>query len=61
MTKPSPHAQRALTLATASGEVVLHALANYYLGLAHQAQGDYRLAIDCFGQTVGVSRGCTAP
>ena len=45
-------AQRALALATASGEVVLHALANLYLGLAYQAQGDYRRAIDCFRQTV---------
>jgi len=45
-------AQRALALATASGEVVLHALANHYLGTAYQAQGDYRQAIDCCGQTV---------
>ena len=45
-------AQRALALATASGDVVLQALANQYLGLAYQAQGDYRRAIDCFGQTV---------
>src|SRR5215475_2872905 len=45
-------AQRALTLATASGEVILHALANQYLGRVYQAQGDYRRAIECFGQTV---------
>ena len=45
-------AQRALALATAGGDVVLHALANHYLGLAYQAQGDYRRAIDCFRQTV---------
>ena len=45
-------AQRALALATASGDVVLHALANQHLGIAYQAQGDYRRAIDCFGQTV---------
>ena len=45
-------AQRALALATASGEVVLQALANHYLGRAYQAQGDYRRAIDCLGQTV---------
>src|SRR5207248_9878902 len=43
---------RALALATASGDVVLHALANYFLGIAYQAQSDYRRAIDCFGQTV---------
>jgi tetratricopeptide (TPR) repeat protein len=45
-------AQRALTLATATGEVILHALANQYLGRVYQAQGDYRRAIACFGQTV---------
>ena len=45
-------AQRALVLATAGGDVVLHALANRYLGGAYQAQGDYRRAIDCFRQTV---------
>jgi class 3 adenylate cyclase/tetratricopeptide (TPR) repeat protein len=44
--------QRALALATASGEVVLPALANVYLGIAYQAQGHYRRAIDCFGQTM---------
>jgi class 3 adenylate cyclase/tetratricopeptide (TPR) repeat protein len=44
--------QRALALATADGEVVLQALANQYLGLAYHAQGDYRRAIDCLGQTV---------
>jgi tetratricopeptide (TPR) repeat protein len=45
-------AQRALALATASGEVVLRALANQRLGQASQAQGDYRRAIDCLGLTV---------
>ena len=50
-------AQRALALATASGEVVLQALANHYLGLAYQAQGDYRRAIDCLGQTVAALDG----
>jgi class 3 adenylate cyclase/DNA-binding winged helix-turn-helix (wHTH) protein/tetratricopeptide (TPR) repeat protein len=44
--------QRALALATASDDVVLHALANQYLGIAYHAQGDYRRAIDCLGQTV---------
>jgi class 3 adenylate cyclase/tetratricopeptide (TPR) repeat protein len=44
-------AQRALTLAAASGDVVLHALANRYLGGAYEALGDYRRAIDCFTQT----------
>ena len=45
-------AQRALALATASGEIVPYALENHYLGIAYQAQGDYRWAIDCFRQTV---------
>jgi tetratricopeptide (TPR) repeat protein len=43
-------AQRVLALAMASGDAVLHALANRNLGLAYQAQGDYRRAIDCCGQ-----------
>jgi tetratricopeptide (TPR) repeat protein len=47
-----PTAQRTLVLAMASGDVVLHALANRYLGQAYQCQGDYRRAIDCLGQTV---------
>jgi class 3 adenylate cyclase/tetratricopeptide (TPR) repeat protein len=50
-------AQPALALTTASGDVVLHALANRDLGLAYQAQGDYRRAIDCLGQTVASLEG----
>jgi class 3 adenylate cyclase/tetratricopeptide (TPR) repeat protein len=45
-------AQRTLALAIAGGNVLLHALANFHLGLAYQAQGDYRRASDCFGQTM---------
>jgi tetratricopeptide (TPR) repeat protein len=45
-------AQRALMLATASGDVVLHTLANRYLGGAYYCMGDYRQAIDCYMQTV---------
>jgi predicted ATPase len=45
-------AQRALALATADGDVVLHALTHDRLGLAYYGQGDYRRAIDCFTQTV---------
>jgi len=45
-------AQRALGLATTTGDLVLHALVNFDLGLAYHAQGNYRRAIDCFGQTV---------
>ena len=44
--------QRALALATADGDAVLLAMANLRLGIAYQAQGDYRRAIDCHGQTV---------
>jgi class 3 adenylate cyclase/tetratricopeptide (TPR) repeat protein len=45
-------AQRALTLATALGDVVLHARANYYLGFDYHAQGEYQRAVDCHRQTV---------
>jgi tetratricopeptide (TPR) repeat protein len=44
--------ERALTLATASGEPVLHALAHNYLGLAYRTQGNYRQAIDGFRQSL---------
>jgi class 3 adenylate cyclase/tetratricopeptide (TPR) repeat protein len=50
-------AQRALALATAGVEVVLHTLANLSLGQAYQAQGDFRRAIDCLGQTVAALDG----
>jgi class 3 adenylate cyclase/tetratricopeptide (TPR) repeat protein len=45
-------AQRALALTTADGAGVFQALANLYLGGAYQAQGAYRRAIHCLGQTV---------
>jgi tetratricopeptide (TPR) repeat protein len=45
-------AQRALVLATTSGDVVLHALVNFDLGLAYYAQGAYRRGIDSLGHTV---------
>jgi tetratricopeptide (TPR) repeat protein len=44
--------ERTLTLATASGDVVLYALANQYLGTAYEHQGDYHRAIDCCEKTV---------
>jgi tetratricopeptide (TPR) repeat protein len=44
--------QRALTLALASRDAVLHALAQQSLGIVCQAQGDYRQAIVYLGQTV---------
>jgi class 3 adenylate cyclase/tetratricopeptide (TPR) repeat protein len=50
-------AQRALVLTTASGDSVLQALANNYLGRAYHAQGDYRRALDCLGQTVASLEG----
>ena len=45
-------AQRTLVLATASGDGILQALTNQYLGIAYHVQGDYRRAIDCFTQTI---------
>ena len=50
-------AQRALALATAGGDAVVHALANLYLGAAYWAQGDYQRAIDCLRQTVASLHG----
>jgi tetratricopeptide (TPR) repeat protein len=50
-------AQRALALAIAGGEVVLHALANQYLGLAYLGQRNYHQAIDCYKQTVASLEG----
>jgi class 3 adenylate cyclase/tetratricopeptide (TPR) repeat protein len=45
-------AQRALALATASGDVFQQAMANSNLGIAYHAQGDYRRAIDCHRQAI---------
>jgi class 3 adenylate cyclase/tetratricopeptide (TPR) repeat protein len=45
-------AQRVLAFATAGRDAVLHARANFYLGVAYEAQTDYRQAIDCLRQTV---------
>src|SRR2546425_3123905 len=50
-------AQRALTLATAGGDVVREALANLFLGAAYWAQGDYQRAIDSLRQTVASLHG----
>jgi len=50
-------AQRALALATASGDVILPTLVNNYLGRVYQTQGDYRRALDCLGQTVASLEG----
>ena len=44
--------QRALALATASGDIALQALAHYYLGFTYWLQGAYQRAIDCLQQTV---------
>jgi tetratricopeptide (TPR) repeat protein len=45
-------AERAIALATASGDGVQQALATAHLGFACSSQGDYRRAMACFGQTV---------
>ena len=45
-------AQRALTLASASRDAVLHALTSQTLGNVYQAQGNYHQAIACFEQTM---------
>jgi len=50
-------AQRALVLAMTSGEVVLHALANLYLGNIYHQQGHYDRAIDCYRQTIASFEG----
>jgi class 3 adenylate cyclase/tetratricopeptide (TPR) repeat protein len=50
-------AQRALALATASGDDVVRALANLYLGAAYWAQGAYRQAITCLSQTLASLHG----
>ena len=44
--------QRALSLATARGDVVLQALAHYFLGFTYWLQGDYHRAVDYSRQTV---------
>jgi tetratricopeptide (TPR) repeat protein len=49
--------ERALALATAGRDVVQQGLATQPLGYAYHAQGDYRRAIDCFGQTVAALDG----
>jgi len=50
-------AQRARGLATAVGDAIVYALANLFLGAAYWAQGGYRQAIDCLGQTVASLHG----
>jgi class 3 adenylate cyclase/tetratricopeptide (TPR) repeat protein len=50
-------AERVLALATASGDGVLRAFANQYLGRAYQGQGNYRRAIECLGQAVASFEG----
>ncbi len=50
-------AQRAQGLATANRDILLQALSSHLLGVSYQAQGDYRRAIDCLGQTVAALDG----
>jgi class 3 adenylate cyclase/tetratricopeptide (TPR) repeat protein len=51
------YAQRALGLATASGDAALRAMANQFLGEAYRDQGAYHRAIDCYKQTVASFEG----
>jgi class 3 adenylate cyclase/tetratricopeptide (TPR) repeat protein len=44
--------QRALALATASGDAVLRIRADYYLGVVYHDQSEWRQAADCFQRTV---------
>ena len=44
-------------LATASGDVGLHAVANAYLGMAYHAQGEYQQAMACYRRTVATLDG----
>ena len=57
--------QRAIALAAASGDIVVLALANQFLGSSYHSQGDYRRASDCLVQTVaalgGAPRVASAP
>jgi tetratricopeptide (TPR) repeat protein len=50
-------AQRVLAFATAGRDAVLHARANYYCGVAYEAQTNYRQAIDGFGEIVAALEG----
>jgi class 3 adenylate cyclase/tetratricopeptide (TPR) repeat protein len=50
-------AQRALALATASGDALLQAMAHHFLGEAYRHQGDYRQAMDYYTQTVASFEG----
>ena len=49
--------QRALALATAGRDTILQALTHQYLGIAYQAQGDYRRAIECLQQAAAAFDG----
>jgi class 3 adenylate cyclase/tetratricopeptide (TPR) repeat protein len=50
-------ARRALTLGTNGGDIVLQALANLFLGATCWAQGHYRRAMHCLGQTMAALDG----
>jgi class 3 adenylate cyclase/tetratricopeptide (TPR) repeat protein len=50
-------AQSSLARATAAGDTIVSALANLFLGATYWAQGGYREAIDCLGQTVASLHG----
>jgi class 3 adenylate cyclase/tetratricopeptide (TPR) repeat protein len=44
--------ERALTLATALGDVALEVMATFFVGTAYHTLGDYRRAVDCFRRNV---------
>jgi tetratricopeptide (TPR) repeat protein len=50
-------AQRALAIASATGDTALHALVNQRLGIVYGTPGDYRQASDCLRQTVASLEG----
>ena len=52
MTRPSPPPSVPWRSPRPAGMSSCRSLANQYLGMAYQAQGDYRRAIDCLRQTV---------
>ena len=57
MTRPSPPPSVPSRSPRPAGMSSCRRMANHFLGEAYQAQGDYRRAIDCFGQTVASFEG----
>ena len=57
MTRPSPPPSAPSRSPRPAGMSSCTRWRTSYLGIAYQAQGDYRRAIDCFGQTVASLEG----